>query len=168
VERRGAVHKPNERFSLTPEILDEIAADQNVELRPGDIVLIRTGWLEWFMNLSVEERKRFQGTLDSEEDPMASPGLDSKQPTAAWLWNHRIAAVAADNPAVEALPVVKEDGFLHYRLIPLLGLPLGEMWRVHELAKACAERQKYDFLMMSAVLDIPRGVGSPANAYAIL
>ena len=167
-ERRGKSHKPNEHFALTPALLDEIAAEQRVELRAGDILIIRTGWLEWFLKLSAEERLRLQGTLSLEKDALASPGLDPRQPTAAWLWDHRIAAVAADNPAVEALPVDKQHGFLHYRLIPLLGLPLGEMWLVHELASACAEMRRYDFLLMSAVMDIPKGVGSPANAYAVL
>jgi hypothetical protein len=87
---------------------------------------------------------------------------------AEWLWNHRIAAVAADNPALEVLRVRKEDGFLHRRIMALLGMPIGEFWYLEELSHACRERGRWDFFLTSAPLNLPRGVGSPSNAYAIL
>jgi hypothetical protein len=59
-------------------------------------------------------------------------------------------------------------GFLHYRLIPLLGMPVGEFWALGELSRACRQAGQYQFMLSSAPLYLPGGVGSPANAYAVL
>jgi hypothetical protein len=95
------------------------------------------------------------------------PSLDATQATAAWLWDHRVAAIAADNPAVEVLPVKPSTGFQHRRLIALQGMPLGELWDLDELGNEYATDGVYEFMPVSVPLYIPGGVGSPANAYAI-
>jgi kynurenine formamidase len=153
---------------VTPALLDQVAAAERVEIRGGDILLIRTGWMEWYCELTSEARGRLQGSLGAHKDPLESPGLDPQRATAAWLWDHRIAAIASDNLALEALPVRRDDGYLPYRVIPLLGLPVGEMWVLDELANVCCEAGRYEFLLTSGVLRVPKGVGSPANAYAVL
>jgi hypothetical protein len=99
---------------------------------------------------------------------MATPGLESSQETARFLWDHGIVSVAADNIACECLPVDREKGFLHRRMIPLLGMAVGEFWWLRDLSQHCAESGQYDFMLVSAALRIPRGVGSPANAYAVV
>lgn len=167
-ERRGSALAPNERFPLRPEYLDEVLAAQGSVLQQGDVLLIRTGWLEWYLGLTQEERTRLVGTVGQGPSALACPGLDAHQETAAWLWDHRVAGVASDNPALEALPVDKSVGFFHYRLIPLLGMAVGEFWNLAAIATECAGLGRYEFLLMSAVMDIPGGVGSPANAYAVL
>jgi len=167
-ERRGSVLAPNERYPLRPEHLDEVLAAQGSVLRQGDVVLIRTGWLEWYLDLSEEERAGLQGSVGQGPGALACPGLDAHQETAEWLWDHRVAGVASDNPALEALPVDKSVGFFHYRLIPLLGMAVGEFWNLAAIAADCAGLGRFEFLLMSAVMDVPGGVGSPANAYAVL
>lgn len=57
--------------------------------------------------------------------------------------------------------------FLHYDLLPLLGIPLGELWGLDALAEDCAEDGSYEFLLVSPPLGVPRGVGSPGSAIAI-
>ena len=52
------------------------------------------------------------------------------------------------------------------RSIPLLGVPIGELWDL-EGAEACRRRGRYALLLTSAPLNLPNGVGSQANAYAI-
>ena len=43
---------------------------------------------------------------------------------AAWLWDNRVAAIGTGCPGVEALPMnLADEGLLHYRALPLLGLP---------------------------------------------
>jgi hypothetical protein len=98
---------------------------------------------------------------------MACPGLDPSQATAAWVWDQHIAAMAADNVALEALPVEAAVGFQHRRLIALQGMPIGEVWDLDELAQDCAQDGVYEFMLVSAPLYLPGGVGSPPNAYAI-
>jgi hypothetical protein len=56
---------------------------------------------------------------------------------------------------------------MHWRLIPLLGLPIGELWDLDALAADCAADGAYEFLFTSAPLNVPGGVGSPPNAIAI-
>lgn len=166
--RRGQRLSAELRFAVTPALLDEVAEEEGVSLLPGDILLLRTGWMGWYLSLPPDRRSPLHGSVGREPNPFACPGLDGKRSTAAWLWDHRVSAVAADNVAVEALPVERADGFLHYRMIPLLGLAVGEMWVLDELGDACARTNSYEFLLASGVMNLPGGVGSPANAYAVL
>lgn len=157
----------NERFSIDGGLLEEIARAEKVDFQAGDIMLLRTGWLAWHKLQEQEAREKMRGTLHPDPGGLRCPGLDATQATAAWLWDHRVAAIAADNPAVEALPVDPKIGFQHRRLIALQGMPLGELWDLDELASECATDGVYEFMLVSAPLYIPGGVGSPANAYAI-
>lgn len=166
-ESSGRELVPDERHGITPAELDAAARWAGVSLRQGDIVLVRTGWLEWYMALPPERRAGLVGTIGAAERPLACPGLDSGRETAAWLWDNRCAAVAADNFALETLPVIRDLGFLHYRLLPLLGMPIGELWWLRDLAGHCAASGSYEFLLTSGVMDIPGGAGSPINAFAV-
>jgi kynurenine formamidase len=146
--------------------LDACAREQGVELRVGDILLVHTGWLKWYLSeASPEQRRRMA------EDAMTTlraPGIGPKEPMARYLWDLHVAAVAADNPSLEPWPPgADRSGFLHFDLIPLLGIPIGELWWLSDLAADCAEDGVYEFFLTSAPLDIPGGVGSPPNALAI-
>jgi hypothetical protein len=44
----------------------------------------------------------------------------------------------------------------------------GELWDLDALAIACRARGAYDVFLTAEPLDLPGGVGSPANALAIL
>jgi kynurenine formamidase len=159
---------PNRRFAIDGALLDRVAAHEGVSLQPGDIILMRTGWMDWYRGLSKDERNALQGTVSQGEGALATPGLDGNQSTAAWLWDRGVAAIASDNVAVEALPVDRAAGFLHRRLIPLLGIALGEFWWLRDVAEACRRAGRYEFLLAAAPLYLRGGVGSPANAYAVL
>jgi kynurenine formamidase len=167
VRSRSISFSANDRFAIDGYLLEEIARAEKIEFQVGDILLLRTGWLAWYKALESEAREKLRGTLHPDPGGLRCPGLDAAQATAAWLWDRRIAAIAADNPAVEALPVDPGVGFQHRRLIALQGMPLGELWDLDELAKECAADGVYEFMLVSAPLYIPGGVGSPANAYAI-
>lgn len=136
--------------------------------------MIRTGWLQ-----------HIQQTSSRSAEPLQSPGLAQSEDTAAWLWNHQIALAAADNIALEAWPVTdspltvdreldhrmprsSHSGMLHRILIPLLGLSIGELWDLDDLAAACRRRGRYDVFVTAQPLNLLGGVGSPANALAIL
>ncbi len=129
--------------------------------------MLRTGWLEWYKSLDATGREELRDSLGPGEAQHACPGLAASQETAAWLWDRQIAAIAADNVAVEALPVDPAVGFQHRRLIALQGMPLGELWDVEELAQACTQDGSYEFMLVAIPLNLPGGVGSPANTYAI-
>lgn len=164
-EQKGTPLAPNEKFEVTAELIEEIAAAEGVEILSGDFLVMRTGWIEWYRALTQEAREDLRGTVGH---GLSTPGLESSQATAAFLWDHGVVSVAADNIACECLPVDREKGFLHRRMIPLLGMAIGEFWWLPELSEHCASTGHYDFMLVSAALRIPRGVGSPANAYALV
>lgn len=156
------------RRGITPTDIDLVLKWSGTTVQPGDILLFRTGWLRWYLNLGQKERNAVGGRLHNGEGGLECPGLISGADMAAWLWNNRVAAVAADNPALEALRIRRDEGFLHRRILALLGMPIGEFWYLEELSHACRDRGRSDFLLTSAPLNLPKGVGSPNNAYAIL
>ena len=151
---------------ITKDVLSECAKAQGVTVETGDILIIRTGWLNWYLNEATPEQKQ-----EMAGDPMTSlrfPGIGPDEDMAAYLWDLHIAAVAADNPALEAWPPGPESGgFLHFRLIPLLGMNIGEFWYLEDLAADCAADGVCEFMLTSAPLNVPGGVGSPPNALAI-
>ena len=57
---------------------------------------------------------------------------------------------------------------LHQVVIPNLGLTIGEMWDLEELASECARLGRYDFLLSAPPLPITAAVGSPINPIALL
>lgn len=167
MERQGTPLAPTKRFTIDGPLLEQVASTQKVNLASGDLILLRTGWLTWYKTLDEAGREKLRGTLHPGEDGMGCAGLDAQQATAAWIWDHQIAAMAADNVALEALPVDPAVGFQHRRLIALQGMPIGEVWDLDALAHECASDGVYEFMLVSSPLNLPGGVGSPPNAYAI-
>lgn len=124
----------------------------------GDIVVVRTGQYA---------RTRREGWGDYAGGP--APGLSLT--TAGWLHRTEIAAIATDTWGFEVRPNefdVPAFQPLHQVVIPNLGLTIGEMWNLDELAEACAERGRWDFLLSAPPLPITGAVGSPVNPVAIL
>ncbi|HTE86263.1 MAG TPA: cyclase family protein [Dehalococcoidia bacterium] len=165
MQTRGTAIDPEQKFEIDGTLIEEIAGAQRVDLQPADILMLRTGWLAWYLSLDQEKRTRLSTGFG--EGWLAMPGVDPHRETAAWLWDHQIALAAADNFALEALPVDPAVGFQHRRLIPLLGIPIGEFWFLENLAADCAADGTYESMVVVAPLNLPGGVGSPANAYAI-
>jgi kynurenine formamidase len=146
--------------------LEAVRAHQGVELRRGDILLIRFGWTAWYEKLSEPERQ----SLATNTAEQGSPGLARSDAILEWLWDNGISAVAADVPALEAMPFdnMDIDGFLHFRLIALLGMAIGEMFYLDRLAEFCHQSRRYCGLFTSAPLHKRGGIGSPPNALALV
>lgn len=164
-ERIGTPLDCSQTTRVTVAELDDALEAQGVALKPGDILLLHFGWTRWHEQADLELR-----TEMGKSDQFSSPGLACLEETAAWLWDHRVAAVAGDNPAVEATPFTTgvEDAFLHYRLIPLLGMAIGEMLDLADLAAHCAEVGRYEGLLTAAPLNVTAGAGSTANTVALM
>jgi kynurenine formamidase len=136
---------------------------QGTALKPGSILLVRTGWMESYEKLSVDEKKDL-----APMDKLAAMGIEASREMVAWLWNNRVAAIGTDCPAVEAFPFnFMDETALHYRALPLLGLPLGELFILAPLAEDCAQDGRYEFMVVSAPLNIEGGIASPPNAVVI-
>lgn len=152
---RSIVHGSNE--TIAPEDLKLTAEHFGVTVEPGDILCVRTGWMTWYRGLSDSGKA-------SLAEGVVSPGLAGTEAMAELLWDWQVAAIAADNPAVEPAPGTAE---LHRRLIPLLGFAVGELFDLDGLAASAHSDGRYEFLFTSAPLRIPGGLGSPANALAL-
>jgi kynurenine formamidase len=136
---------------------------QGSTLEPGTILLVRTGWMESYEKLNADEKRAI-----APMEKMRSAGIEASREMVAWLWNNRVAAVGTDCPAVEALPSdFSDERILHYRALPLLGLPLGELFVLAPLAEDCARDGRYEFMVVSAPLNVEGGIASPPNAVAI-
>src|SRR5262249_2813098 len=133
VEREGGRLDPFDVFPIGPELIERVAGEQGVDLRVGDVLLFRTGWVGAYERLTQDKREQ----LAAAGRP-GSPGL-SGEDLPAFLWDHGIAAVAADNPALEAgHPGTGSNLSLHKALLARLGMPLGELWVLEPLAADCA------------------------------
>lgn len=162
-KKQGREAKPLERDVYTLDELKSALEAQGTVLKPGTILLVRTGWMESYEELSADE-KRARAPMDK----IASMGVEASREMAAWLWNNRVAAIGTDCPAVEAVPFdFTNPGALHYRALPLLGLPLGELFVLAPLAEDCASDGRYEFMVVSAPLNLEGGIASPPNAVVI-
>jgi hypothetical protein len=56
---------------------------------------------------------------------------------------------------------------LHASMLPLWGMPIGELWDLEGLSEKCKELGTWTFLVTSAPVNVPGGVGSPPNALAL-
>jgi kynurenine formamidase len=165
LERWAAAHDEpfdwQQRRSISVAELEACAAWQRVTVDEGTILLLRFGWQSGWDAASEEVRAAAVAV-----EPPVSPGLEPSPAMAERLWDWGVALVASDNPAVEAFPI--EGHFLHVDLLVALGIPLGELWLLDALAAECAAQDRYEFLLTCAPLHIRGGIGSTANALAIL
>lgn len=147
--QRGLKHLPLGEV-ITSGHLEDCAIAQGIALHEGDIVLIRTGWMEIFRNEG--SAAFFEG----------EPGIGLE--AAEWIGRKGFSAVGCDNWGVEAIPVEGDKPApVHRRLIRDFGVYLMELFSLDELA---ADRV-YEFLFVAAPLRITGGVGSPLNPLAI-
>lgn len=170
---RSGQGKPIDHAGGEPLDLDLIQAAldaQSLAIRPGDILMLRTGWCEWFLGLTPEDKQR---TRDSRRATGIAQSLDF----VAWAWDNRIAVIAADNFALECLPAVPESpfrhsapndqGMMHQQFLAKLGMPLGELWRLGPLARHMKTTGSWEAFISIKPLNITGGTGSPANAIAL-
>jgi kynurenine formamidase len=158
----GVAAAPHTNYKITVAQFTEAARSQGVQFQMGDVLLFRTGWMEWYNTLTPRERFELGHSMNFQ-----CIGLEQSDETLRFLWDNHFAAVASDNTSIEAWPPDPQFGFLHQTLLPLFGLPLGEMFNLEALAADCAADAVYEFFFTSAPLNKLGGVASPPNALAI-
>jgi hypothetical protein len=143
---------------------------QSLTLRPGDILMLHTGWCEWFLGLPADEKQEVRASRKAS-------GVEQSEEFVAWAWDNQLALVAADNFALECLPVVphspfresapNDNGMMHQQFLAKLGMPLGELWKIGPLARHMRSTGCWDAFVSIKPLNIVGGTGSPANATAV-
>ena len=161
----GRHYDPGEAIALSVEDLELARRQAGADYAPGDTILLRTGFTGWYLGQSLETRTRLHGNV-------VAPGVEQSEAMCEYLWNSHASAIAADTYAVEVVPFdartgASPMGFLHRMLIGQLGMALGELWWLDDLAADCAADGVYETFLVSAPLNAPGGIGSTANAVAI-
>jgi kynurenine formamidase len=160
----GRAWGPLGSLRASAEDLAACLAAQGVALRPGDILLVRTGWLEAFRAApDIDARDHLVRGNNKAQD---YSGLSGAEDMWRFLWDQGVAATCADNPTVEAWPYFPWRPTLHWA-IARLGLVIGEFFDFEELAADSAATGRWTGFFTAAPLHLRGGIGSPGNALAI-
>ena len=157
VAREKGVRALEPGYAITVDDLERTAASAGVTVQRGDLLLIRTGHMSRYLDRG--------DWRNYDLDPF--PGVSVY--TTRWMHDKQIAAVASDNYAVEVRPS-ELRGFrnpFHVVAIANMGLTLGEIFFLEELAADCAADGRYAFLLVAPPLPVTRAVGTPINPYAL-
>lgn len=139
--------------------------EQEVEIREGDILILRTGYAEALLDM--------QSDPDPARLDQSGAVLDGADTALhSWISESRIAAIATDNYAVEnphgdpsacclRLP-------LHHHCLFKLGMPLAELWYLRDLATALHASGRHAMLLTAPPLRLPGAIGSPLTPVATI
>jgi kynurenine formamidase len=145
--------------AVTRAELEAIERDQGVRLGEGDILVFRTG----------DHRRRVElGAWDHSYPPegQGKPGLHVD--TIGWMHERRIAAFLPDGDG-ETVPSNVEG--IRYPIHPLqitaMGMLAADSLQLEDLATACQEEGRWEFMVVGLPLRLPGATGSPWNPIAI-
>jgi kynurenine formamidase len=143
--------------AITIEDLDATAKAQGVQVRRGDFVIVRTGQME--QRLDSGEWGGYGGG--------DAPGLAFE--TCEWIHQKEIAAICTDTWGCEVRPneTTQASQPWHWVVIPMIGITMGEIFYLRDLAADCAQDGVYEFFFCGPPLPITRAVGSPINPMAV-
>jgi kynurenine formamidase len=147
------------------EVMQALAAD-HMEVTQGDILCLHTGFAERILEMQKmpdhDVLAQYGAVLNGRDTRLLQ-----------WISDSGIAAIAADNYAVEAFPAA--DGGVCCAALPLhehclfkLGLHLGELWRLTPLADHLRARGRYRFLLTAPPLNLPGAIASPLTPIGTL
>jgi kynurenine formamidase len=144
-------------YGISAAELDACASAQRVEIRRGDFVIVRTGQME--QRLASSSWGGYSGG--------DAPGLRFE--TAEWMHRKEIASICTDTWGCEVRPNEVPEVFQpwHWVVIPMLGITMGEIFNLAELAEDCSQDGVYEFFFCAPSLPITGGVGSPINPIAV-
>jgi kynurenine formamidase len=157
VARHCGVDYLEDGMAITCADLDATALAQGVEVRRGDFVIVRTGQME--QRLASGEWGGYAGG--------DAPGLAFE--TAEWIHRKEIASICTDTWGCEVRPNETDEASQpwHWVVIPMIGITMGEIFYLKDLADDCALDSVYEFFFCAPPLPITGAVGSPINPQAI-
>ena len=157
---RGVEQLPG-GHEITGDELDEAAAWAGVEIRGGDIVLIRTGRLRAFR--AGGALAYMMGPAGDASNP--GPGLDACR----WFHRNDVAAVADDTYVFEVFPGPEPENMLAVHCIGVvdMGLTQGQNWDLETLSEVCADLGRYEFFLAANPEPFVGGCGAPVSPVAV-
>jgi kynurenine formamidase len=164
-ERLGVDDFSHGSIAFTVDDLERARLAAGITYSPGCALVIRTGFLSWYRGQTAAVRQQLSAD-------MRAPGVEHSEEMARYLWDSGASAVVSDSFATEVWPPDRSKdadpfGYLHRVLIGRLGFAIGELWDLEALSEDSLTDTVYEFLLSSAPLHIPHGIGSPANALGI-
>ena len=157
VAKWAGVDHFEEGTAITNDDLEATAKAQNVEVKRGDFVIVRTGMMGRCLN-----EGEWGGYAGGD-----APGLAFE--TAEWIYGNEIAAICTDTWGCEVRPneTTEAQQPWHWVVIPMIGITMGEIFVLDPLAEDCADDGCYEFFFCAPPLPITKAVGSPINPMAI-
>jgi len=156
----GKALDPFETGSISLSDLKDTLAFQGTQLKFGDILIIRSGYMASYANKSSSEL-----SAQAAVNPPHLIGVEQSEEMLEWIWSN-FAAVAGDQPSFECWPT-KQEWSLHEILLAGWGCPIGELFDLEKLAQHCKTTKRWSFFVTSEVCNVPGGVASPPNILAI-
>ncbi len=150
---------------VSHDMLMKVLERDNVVVEKGDMLLLYTGFTVEILAMNKKPDPARVHAMCAVLD-----GRDEK--LLQWISDSGISALIADNYGVEAVPARPGVGDnhpslpLHHHCLFKLGLNLGEIWWLHELAMWLREHKRNRFLLTAPPLRLPGAVGSPATPVA--
>lgn len=157
VARANGTDRLEGGYAITGDDLDSAAEAARVTVQAGDIVLVRTGHMQYL----------HQRPPDKIGYTVPSPGPSVQ--AASWFRDHDVAAVATDNLTFEVWPCEPEGALLPVHVLHLnqMGMTQGQKLDLEALAADCADDGMYEFLLEASPQPFTGAVGSPVNPVAI-
>jgi kynurenine formamidase len=137
--------------TIGPAELEAAAQAAGVSVRPGDVVLVRTGWIRFWPDL----RKYY--SVQS-----GQPGLNAEG--ARWATDRGAFCIGSDNFAVETVPSPGNTMPVHIHCLVEKGVHLLEVVNLEELAGT----RTSEFLLVMVPLKIRGGTASPVRPLAVV
>ena len=134
-------------FEITPDHLEEAVRRQGVEVRAGDVVVLRTAWAAYF-----DDPARFIAEVHGPGPAIAG---------ARWLSSQGIYAAGSDTVAFEKVPDPSMP--VHIHLLVESGIHIIECLNLEALAEA----KVYEFMFVALPLKIRGATASPIRPIAI-
>jgi kynurenine formamidase len=156
---KGLEYDVLSNFPITLQHLKDMVNEEGLVIRPGDILLVRTGIGKWHRESTPEM-----------EQPKLTIGVDPASELLEWIWDSNFAAVGSDAIAFECIPAPDGSSTLDSTLllnrklracsveVPRRGVArLGNAhWRVvglRGIVKSCRGKQAVEFLLDNLSLE---------------
>jgi kynurenine formamidase len=170
VQGRGVLVDLHSHFGESPrklvgyDDLMRVMKTDGVEVEPGDLLCLWTGLDRMILRMNRKPDSTLRdacAVLDGRDAPL----LD-------WVRDSGVAAIASDNLAVEAVGRPLPEGHvgsslpLHELCLFKLGVHLGELWLLADLAEWLKANGRSRFLLTAPPLRLSGAVGSPVTPIA--
>lgn len=155
-----------DRTHVDYDMLVATMATQHAEVGPGDFLLLHSGFDDALLAMQREPSERVLSRtgalLDGRDDRLRS-----------WIRESGVVAICSDTATIEAPYPDSETGGrtmlpLHELCLFELGIFLGELWRLGDLARWLRAHGRSACLLTAPPLRLPGATGSPVTPVALV